>query len=112
MPELALWLLALGVYDAPIECDECEHWNRPQVAFQVFGNTWYVGTGGLGAILIETDDGLVLLDSGLPQSAESIAANIQALGFDPADIKFIGISHAHFGGPRTVAFRRRRRRPD
>ncbi len=96
MPELALWLLALGVYDAPIECDECEHWNRPQEAFHVFGNTWYVGTGGLGAILIETDDGLVLLDSGLPQSAESIAANIQALGFDPADIKFIGISHAHF----------------
>ncbi len=96
MPELLAWLALLGVYDAPIDCANCAEWNRPQEPFQVFGNTWYVGTGGLGAVLIDTGDGLLLLDGGLPQSAAVIAANIEAAGFDVADIEFIGLSHAHY----------------
>ena len=96
MPELLAWLALLGVYDAPIDCNSCEQWNRPQEPFHVYGNTWYVGTGGLGAVLIDSGDGLLLLDGGLPQSAPVIAANIKAAGFDPADIVFIGLSHAHY----------------
>jgi metallo-beta-lactamase class B len=96
MPEFFVWLSLLGVFDAPINCDQCESWNRPQEPFNVFGNTWYVGTGGLGAILLATDDGLALFDGGLPQSAERIVANIASLGFDVADIRFIGLSHAHY----------------
>jgi metallo-beta-lactamase class B len=95
--------MLLGVFDAAIDCNDCEQWNRPQEPFHIFGNTWYVGTGGLASILIETDDGLVLLDGGLPQSAEFIAANIRALGFDPEDIRFIGLSHAHYDHAGGVA---------
>ena len=47
-------------------------------------------------MLIDTGAGIVLLDGGLPQSAELIANNIRELGFDPADIRFIGISHVHY----------------
>ena len=50
------------------------------------GNTWYVGTDGLSSFLLESDDGLVLVDGGLPQSAALIDANVRELGFDPADI--------------------------
>lgn len=103
MPDVLLWLILLGVFDAAIDCDDCEQWNRVQEPFHIYGNTWYVGTGGLASILIETGDGLVLLDGGLPQSAELIAANIRALGFDPEDIRFIGLSHAHFDHAGGVA---------
>ena len=82
--------------DAPIVCDRCDSWNQPQDPFRVHGNTWYVGMDGLSSVLIESDDGLILIDGGLPQSAALIDANIRNLGFDTQDIKAILVSHAHF----------------
>jgi len=82
--------------DAAHECERCEDWNKPLDPFRIHGNTWYVGTDGLSSILIETDDGLVLIDGGLPQSAALIDANIRELGFDPLDVKAILVSHVHF----------------
>ena len=82
--------------DEPIACDNCDSWNEPIDPFRVHGNTWYVGTDGLSSILIETDDGLILIDGGLPQSAALIDANIRALRFNTADIKAILVSHVHY----------------
>ena len=82
--------------DEPIVCDQCDNWNEPQDPFRIHGNTWYVGTAGLSSILVETDDGLILIDGGLPQSAALIDANIRNLGFDTLDVKAILASHAHY----------------
>ena len=82
--------------NAPITCDQCDSWNEPQDPFRIHGNTWYVGTAGLSSILIETDDGLILIDGGLPQSAALIDANIRNLGLDTRDIKAILVSHVHY----------------
>ncbi len=82
--------------DAPYDCERCTDWNQPQDPFRVHGNTWYVGTEGLSSILVETGDGLILIDGGLPQSAALIDANIRELGFDPLDIKAILVSHVHY----------------
>lgn len=82
--------------EASIECEYCESWNRPFGAVQFGDNTWYVGVHGLASILIRTDEGLILLDGGLPQSAPMIADNIEALGFSLDDIRLIGLSHAHY----------------
>ena len=82
--------------DAAFECSNCERWNEPQEPFRIYGNTWYVGTSGLTSLLIETVDGLILIDAGLPQSAALIDANIRSLGFDPTTISAILLSHAHF----------------
>jgi metallo-beta-lactamase class B len=82
--------------DESIECDQCDGWNRPQAAFRIYGNTWYVGTDGLSSILIESDEGLILIDGGLPQSAALIDANIRSLGFDTRDVSAILVSHVHF----------------
>jgi metallo-beta-lactamase class B len=82
--------------DEAIECDQCDSWNQPQDPFRVHGNTWYVGTKGLSSILIESDEGLILIDGGLPQSAALIEANIRNLGFDAHDVKAILVSHAHY----------------
>jgi len=82
--------------DAAIECDSCEKWNKAQEAFQIFGNTYFVGVAGLSSILIDSGDGLILLDGGLPQSVPLIVDNIESLGFSIDEIKVIGLSHAHF----------------
>jgi metallo-beta-lactamase class B len=84
------------VADPAMDCAQCAAWNVPQPAFRIFGNTYYVGTKELSAILIAGNDGLVLLDAALPQSAPLIAANIEALGFATADIELIGNSHTHY----------------
>ncbi len=102
-----LFLVACGpkelAPDHPIDCERCAEWNEPQEPFRVHGNTWYVGTDGLASILIESDDGLVLIDGGLPQSAAVIEANIRSLGFDPATVRAILVSHAHFDHAGGVA---------
>ena len=82
--------------DAPKECDSCAEWNVPQEPFRVFGNTYYVGVTGLGSVLVTSDQGLILLDGGLPQSAPLIDANIRKLGFRTEDVRLIVNSHAHF----------------
>ena len=90
--------LAAGVFEAdpPFDCYACDDWNQPQEPFHVFGNTYYVGMAGVSAVLVDGGSELLLLDGGLPQSAEAILANIRKLGFDPANISTIVLSHAHF----------------
>lgn len=84
------------VPDPPKRCDDCDAWNAPHEPFKLFGNTYYVGTAGLSALLVTTDQGLLLFDGGLPQSASVIDRNIRALGFRTEDIRYIFNSHAHY----------------
>ncbi|MGZ3181131.1 MAG: subclass B3 metallo-beta-lactamase [Telluria sp.] len=79
-----------------IDCGSCAEWNQPQKPFKVAGNTWYVGTKELSALLVTSPQGHILLDGDLPQSAPLIRANIEALGFKVGDIKYILNSHAHW----------------
>jgi len=82
--------------DPPKLCSACDEWNAPREPYRAFGNTWYVGTAGLGAVLITSPDGHVLLDGGLTQSAPRIDASIRALGFRAEDVRLIVNSHAHY----------------
>ena len=77
-------------------CSSCAEWNGPREPFKLFGNTYFVGTSGLSALLVVTEQGLILVDGALPQSTPIIDANIRALGFRPRDIKYILTSHAHY----------------
>jgi metallo-beta-lactamase class B len=70
-------------------------WTQPQKPFRIYGNTYYVGTHGLSSILIQSSDGLVLIDGTLPQNAAQVEASIQALGFKLRDVKLILNTHAH-----------------
>ena len=81
---------------AHFKCTNCKAWNAPQKPYQVYGNTWYVGTKELSALLVTGPKGHVLLDGALPQSAPLIAANIKSLGFRMKDVKLILNSHEHF----------------
>lgn len=84
------------VQDKPVNCDNCKEWNAPVKPFNVYGNSWYVGTAGLSAVLVTSPQGHILLDGALPQSAPLIIASIKALGFRIEDVKVILNSHAHW----------------
>ncbi len=89
-------LLQVSTPYSPAECPSCATWNAPAPAIRLSGNTYFVGTRGLSAILVTSSQGHVLLDGALPESAESIMAKFRALGFRVEDIKLILNSHAHF----------------
>ncbi len=96
-------LLALAVpavafaSDAPPAkaCKDDAGWNDPAVPLHVYGNTWYVGTCGISALLVTSDEGHILIDAATPQAAPQILANIRALGFKPEDVRAIVFSHEH-----------------
>lgn len=78
------------------QCPSCAEWNAPATPAHLYGHVYYVGTRGLSAILLTSDSGHVLIDAGLPESAEPIMAHIRALGFRVEDVKLIVNSHAHY----------------
>jgi metallo-beta-lactamase class B len=85
-----------SAHDGEFHCTNCKAWNVAQRPFNIYGNTYYVGTQELSALLVTSPQGHILLDGALPQSAPLIAANIKALGFRIEDVKLILNSHAHF----------------
>lgn len=78
------------------ECPSCAEWNAPAVPVHLYGNAYWVGTRGLGAVLLTSPAGHVLIDAGLPESAAPVMASIRALGFRVEDIRLVLNSHAHF----------------
>lgn len=89
-------------------CASCPTWNIPQRPFQLYGNSYYVGTHGLAAVLVTSPTGHVLIDGALPESASLIAANIEALGFKLSDVRAIVNSHVHFDHAGGIAELQRR----
>lgn len=77
------------------QCAEWDEWDKPGPPFRIYGDTWYVGTCGISAILITGADGHVLIDGGTAKGADLIAANVAAAGFDIRDVKVILFSHEH-----------------
>jgi metallo-beta-lactamase class B len=84
----------IAAEQAPLRGDEVE-WNAPFDPFTVIGNIHYVGTAGVGSYLITTPEGHFLLDGVLPQTAPRIIANVEALGFEIGDVRYLLNSHAH-----------------
>lgn len=78
------------------ECPSCAEWNAPAEPVQLHGNTYYVGTKGLAALLITSPAGHVLIDGGLPNSAPQIVRSIRRLGFREQDVRLILNSHVHY----------------
>lgn len=90
------------------QCKDWDEWDKPGPPFRIFGNTYYVGTCGISALLIVGGKGHVLIDSGTQKGAEYIAKNIEELGFHLTDIKLLLNSHEHFdhvGGMATLQSR-------
>ena len=73
--------------------------------FQVFDNLYYVGIFRVSAHLLSTSEGLILIDTTFDEDADTVLENIRKVGFDPKDIKYILVTHAHgdhVGGARRI----------
>lgn len=65
-------------------------------AFRIFGNLFYVGNADVGAHIIDTGDGLILIDTTFPSTSALLIQSIWELGFKPGDIRMILHTHGHF----------------
>lgn len=63
--------------------------------FALSDNLYFVGTHQSSSHMIDTGDGLILIDTGYANTAEMVLASVRALGFDPSDIKYIIHTHHH-----------------
>ncbi len=114
------WVAALANFDSPddVSCDDCAEvsftgpalppamqqlwasWEDPEQQyvepFQIFDNVYYVGIDWVAAYVIETSDGLILVDSLYGKWIPVLLKNITKLGLDPADIKYVINTHGHF----------------
>ncbi|MBZ5503306.1 MAG: subclass B3 metallo-beta-lactamase [Acidobacteriia bacterium] len=71
--------------------------------FHIIGNINYVGSKGLAIYLITTPAGAILLDTGYPDMAPQIEANIKTLGYKLSDVKILIDSHSHIDHAGGVA---------
>ncbi|WP_164499248.1 subclass B3 metallo-beta-lactamase [Sphingopyxis witflariensis] len=76
-------------------CEGRDGWSDAAPPAKIFGNSYYVGTCGISAILIDAPGGLVLIDAATEEAAPAILANIRALGFDPKKVRYLLASHEH-----------------
>ncbi len=63
--------------------------------FRMADGLYFVGTCKASSHLIDTGDGLILIDAGYEYTAPIILESIKELGFDPADVKLILLTHGH-----------------
>jgi metallo-beta-lactamase class B len=76
-------------------CAEKDGWTDPAPPHRLFGNVYYVGTCGITVLLVTSDQGHVLIDSGPAEAAPLVIANIRELGFVTEDVRWIVTSHEH-----------------
>lgn len=95
-PSTTAQRMAAASKDIAGACGERDGWADPAPPAHIHGRTWYVGTCGIAAILVETSAGLVLIDTGPADAAPHVLANVRTLGFDPRQIKWVLMTHEHF----------------
>jgi len=81
-------------------------WESYLESIRMAPGVWYVsGNDWVACYLIDTGDGLILIDTAVHESCYLMLENIRSLGFNPRNIKKILLSHAHIdhiGAARTM----------
>ena len=58
-------------------------------------DVYYIGTNSSPSWLIKSTDGLILIDTAMPEDLEHILSGISSLGYSASDVRHIIHSHAH-----------------
>jgi metallo-beta-lactamase class B len=90
---LAVALLLVAPARSPAQPGDFNAQTRD--AFGIFDNLYYIGVDLVSAYLIPTSDGLIVIDALFAASHDKLISNIRAVGFDPADVEYIFVSHGH-----------------
>lgn len=61
----------------------------------IIGGVWFVGTEQASSHLIDTGDGLIMIDTGYQDTLAFVLRSIYEAGFKPTDIRYIINTHWH-----------------
>jgi glyoxylase-like metal-dependent hydrolase (beta-lactamase superfamily II) len=64
-------------------------------AVQISRDLWQLKVGMVNAYLLETKDGLVLIDAGWPNKTDATYRAVQNAGHDPKNIRHLVLTHGH-----------------
>ena len=70
-------------------------WEGKMTPFKIIGNVYFCGTFQASCHLIDTEQGLILIDSGYSNTLYLVVSSIYELGFNLKDIKYIINTHWH-----------------
>ena len=70
-------------------------WLGKMKPFKIINGVYFVGTYQASCHLIDTGDGLIMIDPGYSSTAYLVIDSIYQLGFKPQDIKYIINTHWH-----------------
>jgi len=63
--------------------------------FRIAGNLYFVGTRPASSHMIDTGEGIILIDVGYEETADVVISSVAELGFDIRDVKYILLTHGH-----------------
>ena len=78
-------------------------WARPFPGHRVIGNLYAVGSYDLAVFLITSDEGHILINTGLEDSTSLIRENMESLGFQLEDVKILLQMQAHWDHTAALA---------
>lgn len=78
-----------------------KNWQGRMEPFQIVGNVYFVGCFPASTHIIDTGEGLILIDPGYMSTLHLVIDSIYKLGFRPENIKYIINTHWH--GDHTLA---------
>jgi metallo-beta-lactamase class B len=70
-------------------------WEGSFEPVRIFGNLYFVGTTPASTHIIDTGDGLIMLDAGYLETACEVISNMTKMGLSFGDLKYILLTHGH-----------------
>ncbi len=70
-------------------------WKIAVSPFRVAPRVYYVGNEWVGIYLVDTEEGLILVDTAVAENTYLLLDAIRTMGFDPRQIRHIFLSHSH-----------------
>ncbi len=104
-PCLARLVPAMLLLAAPAAWSQAQpaDWAEPFPGHRVIGNLYAVGTAGLGVFLITSDEGHILINTGLEDSTSLIHENIGSVGYRLEDVRILLTMQAHWDHTAALA---------
>ncbi|MEZ5489719.1 MAG: subclass B3 metallo-beta-lactamase [Gammaproteobacteria bacterium] len=98
--------LCFGLFLTPLvnaQNDPPAGWVTPFPAFRIIGPLYAVGLQDLSVFLITSEEGHILINTGLADSTTLIRNNIESLGFRLEDVRIILTMQAHWDHTAAMA---------
>ena len=71
-------------------------WKQRMEPFGIWGNLYFCGSVPSSCHVIDTGEGLILIDPGLPETFYLVVQGLWELGFEPKQVRAILHTHGHY----------------